>query len=90
MNFYPDTVARIGFPDVDREKESIVETVSCPDPHCQAPAEVVSRFELPSANGLIAYISTRCARRHVYTVAADPRRATAQHPLPATLHSIRR
>lgn len=49
----------------------MIETTVCPDPECQAPAEVLDRFDLWSTDGPIEHISTRCVLRHVYTVACD-------------------
>ncbi len=38
----------------------------CPDPDCDAPAEVLDRTTLPSTCGPIEHVKTQCARRHVF------------------------
>jgi hypothetical protein len=49
----------------------MIETTICPDPECQAPAEVLDQFDLSSTDGPIEHICTRCVVDHVYTVATD-------------------
>ena len=59
----------------------MIETVICPDPECQAPAEVLDQFDLSSTDGPIEHILTRCVLDHVYTVATD--RVYAGTPSPS-------
>jgi hypothetical protein len=38
----------------------------CPEPDCDAPAEVLDRTTLSSTCGPIEHVKTQCARRHVF------------------------
>ena len=53
-----------------------LELVGCPE--CDAPAEVVDRFELPSTSGPVEHVKVRCLHRHWFTMAAA--NLTAQAP----------
>jgi hypothetical protein len=39
--------------------------VACPEPDCDATAEVVDRYALGSTNGPVSMVRTRCLGRHV-------------------------
>ncbi len=41
--------------------------LTCPEPGCDAPAEVLDRFALPSTGGPVVHLRTRCANHHVRT-----------------------
>jgi hypothetical protein len=58
-----------------------MEITVCPDPHCQAPAEVLDRFDFASTDGPIEHISTRCMLGHVFTVATDRTYSGDLYPL---------
>lgn len=47
------------------------ELIACPEPGCHAPAEIVSRFTLPSTDGPIEHLQTCCAQGHVFTPLAE-------------------
>jgi hypothetical protein len=36
----------------------------CPDPACDALAEIIDRFNLPSATGPVEHITVLCLHRH--------------------------
>lgn len=38
----------------------------CPDPGCDAPAEVLDRTTLSSTCGPVEHVKTQCLRRHVF------------------------
>ena len=44
-----------------------MEFVSCPEPNCQAPAEIVDRFVLASTSGPVEHAQTMCLNGHVRT-----------------------
>jgi hypothetical protein len=44
-----------------------VEFVICPEPNCQASAEIVSRFVLASTHGPVEHAKTMCLKGHVRT-----------------------
>jgi hypothetical protein len=44
-----------------------VEFVGCPEPTCQAPAEIVDRFVLASTHGPVEHAQTMCLNGHVRT-----------------------
>jgi hypothetical protein len=44
-----------------------VEFVICPEPNCQAPAEIVDRFVLASTGGPVEHAQTLCLNGHVRT-----------------------
>lgn len=41
--------------------------VQCPDPDCQAPAEIVDRWTWASTGGPLEHVRTCCLARHVFT-----------------------
>jgi len=45
--------------------------VTCPDPECQAPAEILDRFRLGSTGGPMEHVRTYCLRRHVFALPTD-------------------
>jgi hypothetical protein len=45
--------------------------VSCPDPACHAPAEVLDRYPLGSTDGLWEHVRTHCVRRHIFVLPAE-------------------
>jgi hypothetical protein len=47
------------------------ELFRCPDPACQAPAEVTDRFALPSTSGPVEHVRTRCLAGHGFTPRVD-------------------
>jgi hypothetical protein len=50
-----------------------LEINTCPD--CGRPAEVLDRFVLPSTDGPVEHLKTRCITGHWYTAPAGYRRA---------------
>jgi hypothetical protein len=50
--------------------------VPCPDPTCDAPAELIDRFRLPSTGGPVELVRTHCLHRHIFTLPA----ARVDHP----------
>lgn len=46
----------------------VMEIIACPDPECRAYAEVVDRWSVPSTDGPVEHIQTRCLSRHLFTV----------------------
>jgi hypothetical protein len=38
----------------------------CPEPACEAPAEVIDEFTLPSTSGPTAMVRTFCVQRHIF------------------------
>jgi hypothetical protein len=67
----------------------MIETTACPDPECQAPAEVLDRFDLSSTDGPIEHIRTRCVLGHVFTVATDRYYARTPYPSWDALDELR-
>jgi hypothetical protein len=63
----------------------MIETTACPDPECQAPAEVLDRFDLASTDGPIEHLLTRCVLGHQFTVATDRTYTTTLDSLPVML-----
>jgi len=45
--------------------------VTCPDPECQAPAEMFDPVSLGSTSGPILLVRTYCVRRHVFLLPAE-------------------
>ena len=39
----------------------------CPDPTCQAPAEIIGQWALDSTDGPVEHVKTSCAVGHVFT-----------------------
>jgi hypothetical protein len=39
--------------------------VACPEPGCDAPAELTDQFVLPSTSGPIEHVRTYCLHRHI-------------------------
>jgi hypothetical protein len=60
----------------------MIQTTTCPDPECQAPAEVLDQFDLASTDGPIEHIRTRCVIGHIFTVATDRTYAKVGDPYP--------
>ena len=67
----------------------MIETTVCPDPECQAPAEVLDRFDLSSTDGPIEHIRTRCVLSHIFTVATDRSYARTPNPSWVALAELR-
>jgi hypothetical protein len=44
--------------------------VPCPDPACDAPAEVVDRTTMRSTSGPVDHVRTQCLHRHVFFMPA--------------------
>jgi hypothetical protein len=66
----------------------MLETTVCPDPQCQAPAEVLDRFELWSTSGPYEHISTRCVLGHIFTVPIDRTYADMPYPISASIGGL--
>jgi hypothetical protein len=49
----------------------VPELISCPEPGCSAPAEVLDRQVLESTCGPVAHIKARCLNGHGFTLALD-------------------
>jgi hypothetical protein len=45
--------------------------VSCPEPACHAPAEVLDRYPLGSTAGPWEHVRTYCVRRHIFVLPAE-------------------
>jgi hypothetical protein len=45
--------------------------VSCPDPACHAPAEVLDRYALGSTDGRWEHVRTYCVRRHIFVLPTE-------------------
>jgi hypothetical protein len=43
-----------------------MELIRCPEPTCDAPAEVYDRLVLPSTDGGLEHVKVRCVHRHWY------------------------
>jgi hypothetical protein len=65
------------------------DTISCPDPACTAPAQILDRWTWESTGGPVEHVQTRCARSHRFTPTVDsltaqpiapPQPALAAHP----------
>lgn len=50
-----------------------LELVACPEPTCQAPAEVLDRVILNSTGGAMEHVKTVCVRRHFFLLPAHHR-----------------
>ncbi len=48
-----------------------MQLLRCPDPDCEAPAEVVDRWCQESTDGPLEHVRTRCLQRHHFTVLAE-------------------
>jgi hypothetical protein len=46
-------------------------TISCPDPACTAPAQILDRWTWESTNGPVDHVKTSCARGHRFTPTLD-------------------
>lgn len=55
---------------------------ACPEPGCDAPAEIVDRRTLPSTGGPIEHAQIRCLRKHWFLLPVAMLRSP--HPTPAT------
>ena len=44
------------------------EIVACPEPTCQAPAEVADAFVLASTSGPVTHLKTSCLQGHHFTL----------------------
>jgi hypothetical protein len=70
----PDLEARergrdMEFPD---NVTTLPEIISCPEPACEAPAEVLDRIVLESTCGPVAHVKACCLNGHGFTLATDP------------------
>ena len=45
--------------------------VTCPDPACQAPAEILDRYRLGSTDGPMEHVRTFCVRRHTFALPTE-------------------
>jgi hypothetical protein len=45
--------------------------VSCPDPACHAPAEILDRYTLGSTDGRWEHVRTYCVRRHIFVLPTE-------------------
>jgi hypothetical protein len=45
--------------------------VSCPDPACHAPAEILDRYPLGSTAGPWEHVRTYCVRRHIFVLPTE-------------------
>jgi hypothetical protein len=63
----------------------------CPEPTCDAPAEVIDRFVLSSTDGGIEHVKVRCLHRHWFLlpVSSLKPRVPARHGNPAWTPSWR-
>jgi hypothetical protein len=52
-------------------RTSTLELVACPDPTCDAIAEIADRITLTSTSGAVETVKTRCLRRHIFILDAD-------------------
>jgi hypothetical protein len=50
---------------------TVPEIISCPEPGCSAPAEVLDRLVLESTSGPVAHVKARCLNGHGFTLAPD-------------------
>jgi hypothetical protein len=55
-------------------------TISCPQPGCAAPAEIVDRWTWTSTDGPVEHVKTWCANGHGFTPPLDT--LTVQPTLP--------
>jgi hypothetical protein len=45
--------------------------VTCPDPECEAPAEMFDPVRLGSTSGPMLLVRTYCVRRHIFLLPAE-------------------
>jgi hypothetical protein len=45
--------------------------VTCPDPACEAPAEILDRLTVGSTDGRIDHAKTYCVRHHIFVLPID-------------------
>lgn len=45
--------------------------IPCPDHNCQAPAQIIAHWTLPSTDGPVGHVRTRCDAGHVFTPTVD-------------------
>ena len=70
---------------------SEVRLIECPDPGCDAAAEVVDAVVVGATDGPMEMGRTRCVRRHVYVVPLSPTaRSLASHSADASAGSVAR
>jgi hypothetical protein len=50
---------------------TVPEIISCPEPGCSAPAEVLDRQVLESTCGPVAHLKASCLNGHGFTLATD-------------------
>jgi hypothetical protein len=50
---------------------TLPEIISCPEPSCAAPAEVLDRLVLESTCGPVAHVKACCLNGHGFTLATD-------------------
>jgi hypothetical protein len=66
-----------------------VEFVSCPEPNCQAPAEIVGRFVLASTHGPVQHAQTLCLNGHARTPLAGDLADAPSCPAPHEEREVR-
>jgi hypothetical protein len=54
--------------------------VPCPEPTCDAPAEVTDRTTLDSTSGPVEHVRTHCLRKHLFLMPTP-----AGYPVPTVL-----
>lgn len=65
--------------------------ITCPDPACGAPAEIIDRFSIWSTSGTLDHVRTCCLHRHFFLMPAHWLAAEATAPTrPTTTTPARR
>lgn len=59
--------------------------ITCPEPSCPLPAEVVDRAILGSCTGPVPHLKTVCASRHYFILPAS-KTTSAAEPIRASHH----
>ena len=54
-----------------------MESITCPEVGCDAPAEIVDRWVFASTDGRIEHVKTRCRHGHWLTPRLDQLKSTA-------------
>jgi hypothetical protein len=57
--------------DLEDTATVLPEIIACSEPACLAPAEVTDRFVLPSTDGPVEHVRTRCLDGHGFTQLVD-------------------
>ncbi|HEY6796530.1 MAG TPA: hypothetical protein VI248_17785 [Kineosporiaceae bacterium] len=57
-----------------------MEIITCPDPDCGAPAEIVDRWTVQSTDGPVEHVTTRCLHRHRFTPRVERLRGRVAPP----------